>query len=586
MTSWGVLVLVATLAVAPAEASVPTDPPRATPGFRCFGEARSVMEGLRTREIRAERDKRLHQLDQGRVPARRLAHHHCVLAELMRRLGDHRAAAHYERAIKLDPDEPAYELWYARYLQWSRGASGPLTEAAERHDYRALARLESHDTIGQSGSLAEVARQWARKNLLGLYQADGLPLLADSKAFDSPRDATRIPQVFFGATTSINRDTNDLWELSDTRRFTSERQLAQSRSSDPLTRGEIRSIVRAPLRYEFSPRLRLRDTRLGALDLGYRFARMHRAILSDFGNPTARNDITLDELGASWHRTFAAYPVADLRAQLGYLRQRRVGAVEQLPDRVEGVDVVHGALMASRYLGPDKLTLGWTQVYFAIPELTEGPLDQRQRQRTIGVGFLDFAIYRPLRLPQLQHGTFARRRTSTRGWHLLTIARLDDERFGATVIRRRNLGGGTTFKGGQGLDITAMALALSNRTEVFGRPRDDLSSSQLRAQLRLVARLIDPELDPGLPRSPLDMLLLVIPARHDAATTGPNDYANVRAGLELWGRLPLRKLRGATLLLTTGAQWQYFYPVDRQLWLARLDVRLGWSHLGIIPGLS
>ncbi|MEM9454688.1 MAG: hypothetical protein AAGF11_10950 [Myxococcota bacterium] len=389
-----------------------------------------------------------------------------------------------------------------------------------------------------------------------------------------------------GTTVSLNRETNDFWELSDTRRFTSERQLAQSRSPDPLTREEIRGIVRAPLRYELTPRLRLRQNTLGAVDLRYRFARLHDALITDFSEPAARNDITLDELGASWTRTFAAYPAADLRVELGYVRQRRVGVVEQQPDQVEGVDVVHGSLFASRYLGPDKLTAGWTQVYFGIPDLTDGPVDQRQRQRTIGVGFVDFATYRPLRLSQLQNGTFARRRTSTRGWHVFGLARLDDERFGATVIHRRNWGGGTSFKGWQGFDFTGMALALSGRTEVLDRVRDDLSNSQLRAQLRVLYRLIDPERTPGVPRSPLDMLLLVVPARHDWVTAGPDEYANARTGIELWGRLALTRLRGATLLVTTGAYWQYFYPIDRQLWLARLDIRLGWSHLSIVPGLS
>src|SRR5262245_3146797 len=79
------------------------------PGFLCLGESESLMRGTSTAEIKRERDLRLAALEQNKVEPALVAHEHCVVAELMRRVGDARAAEHYERAIELNPKEPAYE---------------------------------------------------------------------------------------------------------------------------------------------------------------------------------------------------------------------------------------------------------------------------------------------------------------------------------------------------------------------------------------------------------------------------------------------------------------------------------------------
>src|SRR5207244_2885548 len=65
------------------------------------------------------------------APAGGRPRHACVTAELMRRVGDGRAAAYYEKAIAAAPGEPGYELWYGYYLRNVRGPGHPLDEAAE-----------------------------------------------------------------------------------------------------------------------------------------------------------------------------------------------------------------------------------------------------------------------------------------------------------------------------------------------------------------------------------------------------------------------------------------------------------------------
>src|SRR5690242_12820686 len=143
------------------------------PGFLCLGESESLLRGTSLAEIREERDKRLAELEARQVPRALLPHTHCVVAELMRRLGDSSAAKHYELAIALNPQEPAYELWYGRYLMWSRGAGAPLSESAELHYARALEKLQGYEGMTQTGSTAAIAREWTTRNLLSLFQEDG-----------------------------------------------------------------------------------------------------------------------------------------------------------------------------------------------------------------------------------------------------------------------------------------------------------------------------------------------------------------------------------------------------------------------------
>ena len=115
--------LLALLAAAPARAEVRGNP------FACLGEGESLARGNSTAEIEAEIAKRVQNppADEG---AFELARHHCVTAELMRRVGDTRAAAYYEKAIAAAPGEPGFELWYGYYLRNVRGPRVPLLEQA------------------------------------------------------------------------------------------------------------------------------------------------------------------------------------------------------------------------------------------------------------------------------------------------------------------------------------------------------------------------------------------------------------------------------------------------------------------------
>lgn len=552
------------------------------PGFVCLGESEALLRGTSIVEIRFERDKRLRWLAQGKVPPARRAHTHCVVAELMRRLGDVRAEHHYERAIALNSNDPAYELWYTRYLNGSRGAGAALAEGTQAHAFLALDKLEGFHGITQTGSTDDVARAWTQRHLLTLTQEDGLPLLPWN-AFPYRRRHRLWPQLSVAALGSLTRDTNDFWDFADTRKLTTEAQLAADRTEDKtLTRAALEEVLRAPVRYEGLARVRLRQSWIGTLDGHYRRMRLWDSQIVSFADVNERTDVDIEEVGVTWRRTLDLYPAFDLTLDAGYARQNRVGVVETLPDELETLNVYVVSPTISRFVGPDKISLGGTYVYFDIPERPEPAIDQSQRQRVIRAGFIDYALYRPLRLPQVQYGTFAARRTSTRGLHFFATAMHDQERFGSSVIDREAYSFGSTLKGIEGYDVGLIGMYVSNSSELDRVNQPQLGNSQFRTTVRMMKRLVDEDVVPGLPNSPLTSLNLSAFVRHDAALSGPVDYESVRGTLELWGKFVGLRVRGTSFLVTVSGSYQYFYQLDQGLVLGQLMLRMGWPTFGTL----
>jgi hypothetical protein len=555
------------------------------PGFLCLGESESLMRGTSLDEIRRERDVRLEDLANGKVAPGLVPHTHCVVAELMRRVGDARADDQYQAAIDLNPREPAYELWYGRYLMWSRGAGAPLSEAAELHYSRALEKLKGYQGLTQVGSTAGVAREWTTRNLLSLYQEDGLPLLPyGAKAYPFSLTNPALPQLSLAATATIARDTNDLWEQADVRRFTAEAQVARQRlAPDALTRDQLRGIARAPFRWDALARLRLRQNWLGVLDGHYRQVELKKSQITAFDDPTTFNDVTVKEVGADFRRTIPLYPALDLTLEAGATAQDRTGLIEGDPARKERIYIYRGAPTVSRFFGPDKLTLTGAYVFFDIQDNPTGALDERPRQRVLRAAAIDYAFYRPFVLPQIQAGTFAGKRVYTRGFHFFATAMTDDERFGTTVVRKATYGGGSVLKGWEGFDFMLSGNYFRYETEVNRARQAELGSSQWRTSVRVMKRLIDEEITPGMPGAALTSLQLVVPLRHDTALQGPNDYENVRGGVELWGKFLSPGLRGSTFLVNAGVEAQYFYHLGKVIALAQVGVRMGWPTFGTLP---
>jgi hypothetical protein len=574
-----VLALVAALAALPRTASAQAggDPPSAA--FACMGEAEAFVRDHDLAGIRAERDRRLTATASGEPAA--AAYRWCVIAELMRVLGDDRAAACYARAIAAAAD-PGYELRLADYLRNTRGPGAPLIEQARRHYTAALDGAQRR--VAPADGDAATITDWATRGLMLTYQRDGLPLAPWSG--DLPdRSRSRWPGLTVLAGARVAVDTNDTPldmtvppEVDDARRFTAEAMFASSRfrTARPLRDSELRAIARAPLRDEMTVRGRLRASPIGALDVWYRQSDVHDGEITNFNLPTVMNDVTTSELGAGITRALDLYPAFDILLAGGYHRVHRTGAVEFVPDQAQDFNQLDARATAVRYLGPDQLALSGSYAVMAIPDASGGVAEDRARGRRIAAIDASYAVNRlalaPLRLPAVR---------VTAG-----VAE-DDETFGVRVIRRRDAHLGLALVGLQGCDVTVQSSVLSGTVDV--RPSDpsqysgedpQQSNAQYRTMLTLLRRVIDEDAEPGMPAEVLgvrpSMVNAVVSVRHDVRLAGLHAFQNVRAGIELWAKLFVTPLRGTAFLVSAGYENQYFYMIGKDLHILHVDVRMGW----------
>jgi hypothetical protein len=557
---------------------------RANP-FACLGESEALARGLDTAELEREIDRRIASAPGPEEGALALARHHCVTAELMRRVGDPRAPAYYQRAIDVSRDEPGFELWYGHYLRNVRGPRAPLLEQAEQHYFTGLEKLRV--LRGDRQDFDDVTESWMRRGLMSLYQEDGLPLLR-AKAFPYPQDGAGHLGLALTAMVRFSRDTSEFGSIDDARRFAAEAAFAASRErlGVPLDEDRLRGIIRAPFRSSVFTRLRLRLPWVGALDASYNRFRAPRSQIEAFTDPNTFTDVAVDEFGVGWKRAFDLYPLFDLLLDAGYRRVERVGVVEWHKDQREGVNLFEAHPAVARFLGPDKLVLGMNYVYMDIPPVPGGAVADRVRGRAIRAFYADYALYRPLLLPD--PSTWELRRTLTRGWHFYGGYAMDDEAFGERLVHRRDSYAGTSLRGLGGFDVTLQGTLLASdttreeRLEGQGIERALDGSQQIRQArptLVVLYRIVDDEAIPDVPKTPLAGLNLVVPVRADFAYRGPDAFDNVRAGAELWSKLIVTDLRGTSFLLTAGYEAQWFHRVGQVVHLGRVEMRMGWGAL-------
>ena len=572
---------------APAPAAAPAGP-RINP-FRCRGEAEAIARDLTLDEIEVEIGRRTsHPVDDG-DPATVAAHKLCVVAELKRRVGAGDTADWYERAIRTDPDEPGYELWYGAYLGTVRGAAGPIVEAAEDHYYRAIAKL---DRLRQAGALADhdrITSEWVQRRLLDLYQRDGLPLVG-WKAYRYDAADHDLPGVMLSSVFQVSSDTRDFYYGNEMRAFTGEAAFAESvlRLGRPLTNTEKFGLIRAPLRAGWNNRIRLRHNWIGAIDLEHRWFQAREAQIRVFTEPNTYVDVDVTELGGGFRREIPVGSLFDFDLAGQVRLTTRTGTVEFLPDEQQQFLTYEATPTVSRFIGPDKLSLRGAYVYMAIPDLDGGMPYERDRGQTIRALHLEYALYRAVRLPSLAGGRLRFDRRYTRGWHWYAGIAEDAQVYGLRQVAQRDHYLGTTLKGLGAYDVTLQGTLYTAATR-FVDPdapamglQDDPSQrhSQYRTTFALARRLIDEDVTPGLPKSRFGLaaasLVLVVPVTHDLAVDGSDAFENVRAGGELWMKLIATGLGGTTFLVTAGYDYQYFYRQTKAMHMGHLALRMGW----------
>jgi hypothetical protein len=564
---------IALLSTRQASAQEPPSP------FACFGEAIDIESGLSVGDLSDELEMRLAEpAPRGEDPLQ-TAHRLCVIAQIMSRLGDARAGGYFERAIAAAPEEGGYELWYGHYLGFVRGASFPLIESSEKHLYRAIAKVRARRAKGIERSYDATTEEWAQRRLIDLYQADGLPVLP-WKGYPYGSTSEQAPGLAATLEGRASVDTNDFVDNSDVRKFTSESAFAGSveRLNRNLTRPEEQTLARAPLRYEYFARARVRQNILGSLDFSYRSLKIVDGQIMRFDQPTNFIDASVEQYGVTWKRAFNLYPVADLSIEASYYRVDRVGIVEYFPNEWEHINMIEAKPAISRFIGPDKLTLGSNFVYMIMPDIVGGEIDQRKRGRAITAFYFDYGIYRPLLLPTVGAGGLHFKRKSTRGWHFYGGAAFDNEVYGTRLVQKRDYYGGTSLLGIGRWDFTLQGTVFQDGvTDQEGFDLAPLANAQFRTSFIPLFRVIDGEATPGLPagNSPA-FLNLVFPMKWDVAYEGSHDFENVRVGAELWTRYIAKWMRGASFLISGGYSFEYFYNLDKGLNLARIDVGMGW----------
>jgi hypothetical protein len=564
--------------------------PRANP-FACLGEGEALSRGLTTAEIEAEILKRVTYPFKPEAPGPEgqveIARHHCVTAELMRRVGDVRAPDYYARAIAADPTEPGMELWYGYYMRNVRGPRHPLVEEAELHHHLALDKLRTLRQQDAALDFDDTTEAWVRRGLMNLYQEDGLPLLR-SKAFPYARNGARHLGASVTAMLRASADTNEFGSIDDSRRYAAEARFASSpqRLNRPLDRQELQGIIRTPFRYGLFSRLRLRLPWVGALDASYEYFRAPDSQIGAFTEPNRFTNVAVDSFAIGWKRTFDLHPVFDVLLDVGYRRVHRTGVVEWYPQLKEAVDLIEVRPAVARFFGPDKLLVGMNYVYMDIPTVPGGAVSDRVRARAIRAFYADYAVYRQLLLPD--PSTWELRRRPTRGLHFYGGYAMDDEAFGVRVAYRRDAYGGISLRGIGAFDLTVQGTLLSSDTTEDRRNPGGaivrvLDQTQVIRQLRpsfvLLYRIVDEEAIPDIPKTPLAGLNLVVPVRADFAYEGIDSFDNLRAGAELWSKLISTGLRGTNFLLTAGYEAQWFHRLAKVIHMGRIEMRMGWGRL-------
>jgi hypothetical protein len=558
--------------------------------YECLGRYESATRARSIAQMRAELEKRLDPpYEKGEPPTVR-AMKFCVIALLKSRLGDSDAGEYYERAVRENPAEPGYEMFFGGYYSGFRGAHRPVLELAETHYYRALDKLEALKKEDRAREYHAVVEEWVRKRLLVLYQEDGQPLLP-WKAYPQHSSGLDAPSLSASSQVSVSEDTRDFYYHDEMRAFSQEANFVASdlraRAITPL---QTYNIVRAPLRYRIQDRVRVRQNALGAFDFIHEYNKARKAQISSFyldppGEDVPLNDVTVQQLGGGYNRVFALYPLFDVRLEGSIQRVKRRGVVEFLPAREETFNLYEAKPSVSRFLGPDKVSIDGVYALLDMADVVGGITDERQRKEVIRAARLEYAVYRPFVNP------FEETRTATRGLYLFTGAVEDDKVYGTRTVTTRDFFGGLRFEGAGALDLTLQGTYLTARTTFVDptqvHPVELTDPAQTFANFRTNAvvqvRVINPDAIPGIPPSTLgfmpDMLNVVIPVSHDLGLTGRKDYENFRGGIELWLKLFGTGIGGTAVLMTAGYDYQLFYRIHKSMHMAHAALRIGWGDL-------
>ena len=526
------------------------------------GERDAKFESLVLESAARERGVRvIHQAIKNRLDA--LARNHdaldyCVIAELMKRVGDYRAPKYYVKAIVTDVNEPAYDFFLAEYWRNFRGAQHPVFPKAEEHYFQALRKL---DKAGNSALRKTTAAQIER-GLIALYQEDGVPLAHYGQ------DSVEQPFLFLTTIFNAAHNTSDFDQRSEVRDFTSESLFSRSsqRLNRSLTEDELRRIIRVKGQFETLNRLRFRYKGGPGVDFTYKYRDINRAQITNFFEPNKFNDVNLSEYGVSVEKPLDARAF-DVFLRGSFKRARRVGTIEFLSRTKEEINQVEANAVVSRFVGPDKANFEVTYVHQDIQENRANPL---KRARSIYAEKFTYQLFRPV----LQR--VYRSRFETRGIDLFGGAVHDKETFGVVDVIKNDYFFGASLKGFKRFDFTVQPTIF---TSAVGNDATQ-KNSQFRTNVSALFRILDEERQPKDPDNAQSgnpaFLHLVIPFSRDVALTGPNSFENYKIGAGLNAKLFTSGNHRTTFLASVRYDYQNFHRLRRGVNLFSLNFSMGF----------
>jgi hypothetical protein len=515
--------------------------------FSCAGKAEAASRGKSVGDIRKVIDDAIKAVRRKEEAGDKIeAEDWCVIAELMKRVGDYRAPEYYKKAAAAADNEPGYRFLLAEYWRNFRGAQHSVFPRAEENYFQALQKIK------QAGGNHQTTAARIERGLVALYQEDGIPLLHYNSGF------VERPYLFFATVFNAAKNSSDFDRRSEVRDFTSESLLSRQRLNRDLTEGESKGIIRVKDEFESFNRLRFRYKGGPVVDFTYKYRELNQAQITNFFEPNEFNDASLSEYGVAVEKPFGLRAF-DLFLRGSYKRARRVGAIEFLPRAKEYINQVEANAVVSRFVGPDKANFEFTYVFQDIQEDRLNPL---KRDRSIYAGKFTYQLFRPV-LERVYGSRF-----ETRGVDLFGGVLHDNETFGIADVNRNDYFIGSSLKGFKGFDFTVQPTVFT--AEVGGDTSQ--KNSQLRTSATVLYRIFDEEKQPGN----LAFLHLVIPFARDVAIKGPGTYENYRIGVGLNAKFFVRGERPTTWLASFRYDYQDFLRLRKTVHLYSVNVSMGF----------
>jgi len=489
-------------------------------------------------------------------------------ADKLRDRGAGGARRLYEEAVAA-ADDPDNHFAYAEYLRQYRGPGLPLFPEAAGEYFAALRLLDAAEASGayaqQGGQELRAQHQLLRRriewSLTDLYQRDGVPLLFRSAPVIRPLRSADRPLAFFSSQLELGAE-----EIS-VRDLTSSALLTADTLGRPLTKAELRSLVRTKQVRDWTNRLRFRVGDWPWIDVWWSDVRAGEALVNAWV-PGDFFDYHEGTAGIAAERTFDLYPLADLAVRGGYRRTKARAVIPGWPDNVETSHTPFVSATVSRVFpgvaGPNKAAL---DVGYERSNIHPEDAPGYRRSGSICSAVFRYSIY-----PERTRERFTPRATDIE----LGAVRYTQS-YNQVEVRQRDRFVGVTVREAfcSWLDLSCRYTAIEESKE-HSAPEHD--HAQGCVSFTPLFRLLDNEnaTDDAARESPLRFVNVLLPLEHTFSRSGLSEFEGSRYGLRCEAKIAHPQLRRTTVLLSAEVSRREYPRLDRSETLLNFSLKMGF----------